>query len=41
MNPYLVIASRIQYELEEIKKITERVKLGWEKAQNSLDDMYF
>jgi len=41
MNPYLAVASRIQYELGEIKKITERIKLGWEKAQKTSDDMYF
>jgi len=41
MNTYLAVASRIQFELGEIKKITERIKLGWEKAQKTSGDIYF
>jgi len=40
MNPYLVMVSRVQCELGEIKKITERIQLGWEKAQKTSDDLY-
>ena len=41
MNTFLTVASRIQYELDEIKKITKRIKLGWTKALQTSDDLYF